>query len=130
MAKKKVDRHGITFDSKLEADVYDVFLYADNCVITDDHKTFEIYPVLDYYNIAKCKPRRLRRMDYTPDIIIEVDGIDLPIAVEVKGFARPEYMMRKKLFIHKYHKEYYFIELKSTKEALEFIIKLDTVKDD
>ena len=124
MAKKiKEIRHGITFDSKLEADIYDVFLFSDKCEIVDHHKTFEILPVIDYYNISKGKLSKLRKMDYTPDIIIRIDGVENDIAVEVKGFARPDYKMRKKLFVAKYHTRYNFIELKNIEETLKFLDK-------
>ena len=49
-------------------------------------------------------------MVYTPDFLIRIEGSDKPIAIEVKGFRRADYMLRRKLFIMKYNSEVDFIE--------------------
>ena len=125
MAKKKPElfKYDIQFDSKLELQIYEVFLHSEDCIILDDHKTFLIQPTVEYYNVKRGKISKQRKMEYTTDFIIKHRNIDKPIAVEVKGYAREGYMMRKKLFIAKYHDEYNFIELKTVQEALELLSK-------
>ena len=123
MARKKKRRNyvikttvdDIEFASETEAVFYKLFKRMENITILDIQKTFLLYPPFQYcgfnkkYEIVK---RSFSKMVYTPDFVIEIEGIDKPIAVEIKGHARPIYKMRKKLFIRKYSDTYYFIELK------------------
>lgn len=55
-------------------------------------------------------------MEYTGDFLVN----DF-IVIEVKGFQRSDYMMRKKLFLMKYHTQYKFIQINNLKEAEEVI---------
>lgn len=123
MAKKKVVFNDITFDSKLEAQIYEKCLMHENVHIVATHKTFYIQDKLEYYNIKTAKKATLRDIKYTPDIIVYIDGVVLPVAIEVKGYARKDYQLRKKLFITKFHEQYHFIELNGVKECDEFLAK-------
>jgi predicted nuclease of restriction endonuclease-like RecB superfamily len=59
-------------------------------------------------------------MVYTPDFILKVKGLDKPVAVETKGYARKDYLIRKKLF-QKFYPEYYFVEVNDKKKKKDHI---------
>ena len=54
--------------------------------------------------------------DSNPDFIITLKGIKKPIAIEIKGLPRKDYMLRKKLFISMYKHVYLFLEIKAQKK--------------
>ena len=104
--------NNIIFDSKSEALHYIYFMNHPHIEIIELQPKFILLEKFEYYCIDKKKMRTMREMVYTPDFRIRVDGIDKDIMVEVKGFGRKDYMIRKKLFISQYRHTYYFIELK------------------
>ena len=123
MARRKKKRNyvikttvdNIEFASETEAIYYKLFKKMKGVKILDIQKTFVLAPPFKYYGFNKkyeITKKSFPNMEYTPDFIIEIKGIDKPIAVEIKGHARPIYKMRKKIFIREYSDEYYFIELK------------------
>ena len=117
-SKKKQYADGIPFDSKYEKEHYLLFKEM-GIPITGMQVTFELKPKIKYKGFdyrGKIVPRTFRGMVYTPDFIIDM-GLDKPVVVEVKGHARKDYMMRKKLFIDKYKDDYYFIELKKVRDS-------------
>jgi len=128
--KKRVERHGITFDSKLEADIYDVFLLSDKCTIVSTQPSYLLQEPFTYDDPFKEKGKKSRSMSkmiYTSDILIRIKGLDYDVVVEVKGWnGRPDYRMRKKIFLSKYisNKELYFIEVKSVKQTIEILERL------
>lgn len=116
--KKRIKKHvldGITFDSKTELNHYKILKDNPNVEILDTHKSFILQGDIGYIRLPSFKEGKLRKMQYTPDFILKVKGIDKPIAMETKGFAREGYRMRKKLFIKLYEDEYYFYECKGKK---------------
>ena len=117
MSKKKVRYDGIEFDSELEASHYRYFQNHENIEIVELQKTFILYEGFDWIDISckgKPKTRRGRDARYTPDFILKVKGLDKPVAVETKGYARKEYKMRKKAFLRLYP-DYYFVEVGAKK---------------
>lgn len=127
MPATKVVIDNITFDSKFEAAVYITLKKIDDVKIIDTHRTLLLQDSFKVYDTLKGKLTTIRKMVYTPDFIIEYKGIT--IAVEAKGWARPEYKMRKKLFLNKYvlTGEYQFLEvftLKDIKKGLKHIYDL------
>ena len=112
------------FDSKNELNHYIYLRDLEGVKIIDDHKTFTLFESFNWYDIEQNKVRKYRDFHYTPDLILEVDGIDKPIALEVKGYARPDYLLRKKMFIMLYGKDYYFIESNSVKKMKKIIDKI------
>ena len=123
---KKYPYNGIEFDSKNELNHYKYLETLEWVNILTTHKTFHLLDGFTYFCLDKMKKRKTRDMIYTPDFILDV-GLDKPIAFEVKGYARKDYMIRKKLFLNKYREEYYFIESNSVKQC-ERIMKQIEVK--
>ena len=117
MAKRQVTLDDIIFDSGLELNHYTFFKEDPDITIIDIHKTFELFEGFEYYNICKNKKAKYRNMVYTPDFIISIAGRDKLIAVESKGYPRPDYMIRKKLFIMLYQDKYDFIQLNNLKDC-------------
>lgn len=107
--KKIIEYDGYNWDSKLELEYYKVFKELGIKVV-DRQKQFLLKDKLKYVDMFG-KKKTLRDVTYKPDFIIDM-GLDKLIAVEVKGYARPLYQLRKKLFMHEFHEKYYFIELK------------------
>ncbi|MCK4561389.1 MAG: DUF1064 domain-containing protein [Flavobacteriaceae bacterium] len=118
--KKKYNYNCIEFDSQLELDMYKILEDNDNIEIIDVHKSFILFKPLKYYKIETDKMASYSKMIYTPDIIIKIKGVRLPVAVEVKGYPRPEYKLRKKIFVNLYHDQYNFIELNTIIECEDF----------
>ena len=104
-----------------------------NIKVVDRQRKFVIKDRFNYTDILG-KNRWLGDITYKPDFIIDV-GADKLVAVEVKGYARPLYQLRKKLFIQEFSDEYYFIELKGKvtkkrgREMNEGIKLLKTIKE-
>ena len=122
MAKYIVD--GIEFDSKLEADHYAILKSNPNIEILNDHQTFELYPKHSFKHFPRLKTAHQQPIRYTPDFILRMKGLEKPVAMESKGYARKEYMLRKKLFMLKYSREYYFYQCKSVKQLKDDLEKL------
>lgn len=85
--------------------------------IKELQKTFMLMEAMPYTRLPEYVQGTQRKMVYTPDFIIEVEGRDKPIAMETKGHARGEYKMRKKLFIKRYGDEYDFYECKDKSDG-------------
>jgi hypothetical protein len=117
----------IEFDSKLEYDHYCYLKEQADITIVDVHKTFTLFDPIKFIGFPKLKQQSQRDIKYTPDFIFTMKGLDKPVAMESKGYARKEYMLRKKLFMLKYGQEFYFYQcnsLKKLKEDLERVRKL------
>lgn len=116
---KKPIVDGRKFDSGLEADHYKILKEHPDIEIIDLQKTFLLQESTKYIGFPKKNKRSFDTITYTPDFIIKAKGFDKPIAMESKGYARPVYQMRKKLFVNKYQDEYYFYECRSVKQLKE-----------
>jgi hypothetical protein len=117
----------IEFDSKLEYDHYLHLKEQDDIEILGVHQTFTIFDPMKYIDFPRLKLKTQRDIKYTPDFVFKLKGLDRPVAMESKGYARKEYMLRKKLFMLKYSQEYYFYQcnsLKKLKEDLERVRQL------
>ena len=123
---KKITIDGITFDSELESRHYTILRDDKDVELLERQKTFMLFERSPYIRLPSMKKGYLRKMIYTPDFIIKIRGLDKPIAVESKGFARKDYNMRKKLFIKLFGDEYYFLESgkDELREQLEEIKKV------
>jgi len=91
---------------------YQILKQHPNIEIVDRQKTFLLINGFPYIKLPNFNKGNIRKMEYTPDFILKIKGIDKPIAMETKGHARKDYMMRKKLFIYFYGDKYYFYECK------------------
>ncbi len=126
MAGKKTIINGIKFDSKLEAEHYAYFLKNESIKIKKVQPIYKINEPFEYSDpFSKKGTRKMAKTIYTPDFLIEVDGIDKPVVIEVKGLPTPVYQLRKKLFIQKYVQggDLYFLELKSLKQTKQIFEK-------
>ena len=114
---KKVEVDGILFDSGLESKHYLYLKQHPKIKIVKLQETFMLLEGFKWFDIEKDKWRKMRDMVYTPDFIIKHDDYDRLIAWETKGFARKDYMIRKKMFLHRYGDRYYFLQVHSMKQA-------------
>jgi hypothetical protein len=119
MAGVKVVLDGYTFDSKLEAEIYALLKAHTKIKIVAVHQTFDLFEPFDWFDFKRQKKGKIRDISYTPDFIVELEGNPKRLAVEVKGFQRSDYMLRKKLFIYKYKEEYDFVQINDASEARE-----------
>ena len=120
---KKVEYKRMIFDSKLELNIYKYFEDHPNIKILSRQNSYKLFPSIKYYCIKKGKIRTLRQMIYTPDYKIKLKGHKKEIEIECKGFARPVYLLRKKIFLNLWGHIYDFIELGSLKETKEIFDK-------
>lgn len=113
---KKTTVDGIIFDSPLEAAHYKYLKKHPKIKIIDRQVEFSLNDKFTWLDIkpTKITKKTARKMVYTPDFLIEVEGLDKLVIIETKGHARKDYMMRKKLFLMKYP-EYYFVEIGARK---------------
>jgi hypothetical protein len=127
MAGKKTKINGIMFDSELEASHYVYFMAHPNIKVIELQPSYELQEKFKYEDPFTCKSgtRSFSNMIYTGDFLIEVEGIDYPIVIESKGFKRPDYMLRRKLFIYQYviDKPLYWVEITSLKQLVEIFDK-------
>jgi hypothetical protein len=119
MAGKKTVIDGITFDSELEASIYQHLKGIPAIKIIKDHHTFNLQEGFEWFDFKHNKTAKIRPMEYTPDLILEIPGHPKKVALEVKGFERSDYVLRKKLFINKYRQEYDFIQIDNITECEE-----------
>lgn len=112
----KYTEDNLEFDSKIELKHYQMLKAADNVTILSVHPELLLQDNVEYRRMPDLKKAKTRKIKYTPDFIIHINGIDKPVAFETKGFARKDYMMRKKLFIAKYRNSYYFYECTSQQQ--------------
>jgi hypothetical protein len=120
---QKVTYQGIKMDSKLELYVYQMFK-SKKYDIRRCEDSFELIPKFKYLDFITGKKRSLSSMKYTGDFLIRLNGKTL--VIEVKGVKTEAYRMRKKLFLHKYGRDYGFIEIKSQAECLKVLDQLDS----
>ena len=104
---KKTIVNGIEFDSKTEADYYSLLLERED---RGEIHTLVLQPEFEILPSFKMRKRTVRGMKYTPDFQYMI-GDDVHI-VEVKGYSRGEYLMRRKLFLWKYGDVCFFHEVK------------------
>lgn len=124
MAKKKYRKkrekpiyEGIKWDSKLELNHYKVLKENSDIIeIVDRQKQFIIDTPFKYIDFPLKKQRSFGKISYKPDFILKVKGYDKLVAMESKGYPRPVYQLRKKLFINKFKDEYYFYECGSIRQ--------------
>lgn len=120
MAGKKTRINGILFDSQLEASHYVYFLKHPKIKIIKIQPEYLIQESFQYNDPFESKLgiKKLSKMIYTPDFLIQHEDYQYQIVIESKGFKKPDYMLRKKLFLNKYikDKELYFIEIHSLKQ--------------
>ena len=120
MAKKRKKKHkvdGIEFDSKTEAVHYQILRDNKDIEIISRQKTFSLFDNFTHTKLPEFKKATHRKMVYTPDFIIKIKGVKYPIAMETKGHARKDYMIRKKLFTKFYGDRYYFYECKDNSKG-------------
>ena len=128
MAKtKRVLYDGIVFDSVYEKEHYFYFKHHPDFEYLDRQVEFELIPPIKWFDIAKGKKRSRSNMVYTCDFIVKHKDYDKPIVVEIKGYSRPSYKLRMKLFINKYGDEYHFLELGHIKETRKIFGQLKDV---
>lgn len=95
---KKTTVYGHTFDSKREADYYLELLDLKRRGIVTDIRLQPSYELLEGFTDNTGK--RHRPITYTADfLVIYADGHTE--VVEVKGMKTRDYILRKKLFLHK-----------------------------
>ena len=113
------------FDSQLELEHYKILKEHRKVKNIKRQMTFPLKAAFSYTRFPDYKQCRFSSMVYTPDFIVEIEGVDKPVAIESKGYARGEYRMRKKLFIMMYKDDYYFLESRSKKHLIEVLEGLD-----
>ena len=126
----KVSAHGITFKSKLERMVYDT-LVEEGLNPKYEPITYTVWKgfrptVPSYERSTKTKKlelavKKLIDIRYTPDFILEYDGVTA--IIEAKGKENELFPMRKKLFLgllEKMPNTIYFV-VRTKKETLEAI---------
>lgn len=97
----KTERHGIRFDSKAEADYYDVLLELQS---KGEITNIVRQPVYLLQRAFKKKGRTIRKVEYKADFFVTyADGKEL--VIDVKGMATPLFKLKAKLF------DYYFPDL-------------------
>jgi len=115
----------------LEMEHYKILKEHPDVEIVALQKTFVLFPSFEVQRFPGLKTRKVREMSYTPDFIIRVKGVDKPIAMESKGYARKDYMMRKKLFmrewasLRKRANRYIFYECKSKQQLKDDLKKVN-----
>lgn len=105
-AKKKIV-NGISFDSITEADYYSFLLERQE---RGEISNIDCQPEFVLFRPFTVRKRKIRGMIYTPDFYYDENGESH--IVEVKGFARESYRMRRKIFLHMYGDDYIFHEVK------------------
>ena len=105
---KKVERDGILFDSKREADRWTYLCQLmDAGVITelDRQVTFELLPAqyeLSTVGVRGGKDRGKcieRAVKYKADFVYK-DQLGRKIVEDTKGYKTPEYVLKRKLMLH------------------------------
>jgi len=104
---KKTVVNGITFDSKTESDFYKVLLDRQD---REEISNLTTQPSFELFPSFKLRKRTVRSMNYTPDFMYSI-GTERHV-VEVKGYSRPEYLMRRKIFLWMYGDDCIFHEVK------------------
>ena len=128
MAKKlQVYYDGIIFDSEIEKGYYIILKEKElknEIQHLECHKEYILIPPFS------CKNGTFSCMKYTPDFVYLQDGETH--AVEIKGFARSDFEIRKKLFLYQHQEIAYhliayskgtgYMEMKDYKKARRQIV--------
>lgn len=115
---KKVHKHGLKFDSKLELYMYELLVKSK--------LRFEFQVEYVLFDKIKYNSETLRKMTLTVDFVVYPK--DFPVIVDTKGFFRPENKLRWKLFKYflssreEFSPEIFFPS--SQTECIELIAKL------
>lgn len=110
---KKTSINGIAFDSITEAEYYrELLAYQESGLIKD----IEAHPCFDLISPFSVRGKRVQGMQYTPDFMYYDIEKNQTVVAEVKGYARPDYLMRRKLFLYFYGDKYIFHEIKKQKK--------------
>ena len=115
--KEKPVCDGIKFDSKLEMNCYMYMRDNPSINILEFQPFFMLMKPFNYYDLEQNKTRKYGKMSYKPDFKVKLPNVDREIVVEVKGMAKPDYMMRKKLWYSQYGEDYYFLQIGSLKKC-------------
>ena len=119
---KKVESHGLKFDSKLELYCYNLF--------KDNGFDFEFQKTITLINKFKYNSESIRAITMIVDFVIHHMGIDLYI--DSKGFptevSKIKYKMLKNQLKEEPNTE--VLWLKSQKQAIQFINNLKERKDE
>lgn len=122
---KQVAYDNILFDSESECLYYQQLQELEKQGKIKDikvHYSFVLIPPFMYQG------KQIKGVVYTPDFVYHDSETNKDIVVEIKGFARPDYEIRLKLWKY-YHGKYYdFIELTYTK-TLGFRESKDSKKE-
>lgn len=98
MAKKlQVYYDNILFDSEIEKGYYQILKEQQDKGLLSQlqvHKEYILIPPFE------CKNGTYSAMKYTPDFVYFDEVKKEYVAVEIKGFARPDFEIRKKLFLY------------------------------
>lgn len=103
---KKVKIDGHTFPSKKEAHRYLELKTLEN---EGEISHLSLQPKFRLLDPITHNGKKVREVDYTADFYY-MDNEGREIVEEVKGYRTPDYVIRMKLFIHKYGERYVFIE--------------------
>lgn len=126
--KNRVLFDDIWFDSPQELNDYFYIKQHEKLKLIERQKKFHLLDGFKWFDIEKGKYRKTRDMVYTTDFIVTHEDYDKPIAWERKGYARKDYMQRKKLFLNKFKDEYYFLEIRSNRQRDELFGHLGDIK--
>lgn len=103
---KKVEIDGHNFPSKKEAHRYLELKTLENA---GEISHLSLQPKFRLLDPITHNGKKIRKVDYTADFYY-IDNEGREIIEEVKGHRTQDYVIRMKLFIHKYGERYTFIE--------------------
>ena len=103
---RKVQRDEHNFPSKKEADRYLELKTLENA---GEISNLSLQPKFRLLDPITHNGKKIRKVDYTADFYY-IDNEGREIVEEVKGYRTQDYVIRMKLFIHKYGERYTFIE--------------------
>lgn len=113
---KKTKIQGITFDSKLEANVYLKILELQKSY---DFK-FELQPKYVLLEKFRFNGKAVREISYVADFLIYVDNAKeyTEYVIDTKGIETPVFKMKRKMFQKKFNQD--IILIKSVKKFCEW----------
>ena len=124
MAGNKHIYKGVQFDSDWELYVFNI-LEKMNFKTTPHPGEFLINEAFEVERL-NGKNKKIRKMVYSPDFIIEAEWLKKPIIIDTKhGIITKDFMIRKKCFLVKYAKAYYYEEINNEKELQELIREIE-----
>ena len=128
---RKIGQNTYTFDSKAEADYFDLLYYR---AASGEIRGLSLQPsfqIATAYKIdSNGKKKRVQAMRYTPDFKYKEKG--KWVVVEVKGVKTEAYNIRKKLFLAQAKRQHnidVFIEVVKGKETIYRCDTVNEVKD-